>query len=146
MDDVADNDPDGGFITAHMNGFGEPSFGPFSVRNWNTSRDDGPLGPPCVLPRPILACFQRLNLFEKLKKTDKFLNPYHYSFNSFPVSATRPATPADPSSPTTRATTAPATTTSTLRGPSSTTSRRTTASTETGWSNGIWNLDTQNGK
>ena len=55
MDDVADKDPDGGFITAHMNGFGEPSFGPFSVKNWNTSRDDGPLGPPCVLPRPILA-------------------------------------------------------------------------------------------
>ena len=39
MDAVADEDPDGvGFITAHMRGFGEPSFGPFSIRNWNTSR------------------------------------------------------------------------------------------------------------
>ena len=61
MDDVADKDPDGGFMVAHMKGFGEPSFGPFSVLNWNTSRDDGPLGPPCVLPRPILASLQCFN-------------------------------------------------------------------------------------
>ena len=83
MDDVADKDPDGGFITAHMKGFGEPSFGPFSVRNWNTSRDDGPLGPPCVLPRPILASFQRLNIFEKLKNR-QILETLSLFFQQFP--------------------------------------------------------------
>ena len=36
-------DPDGGYIVAHGNGMDG---------TWNCSRTDGPLGPPCVLPRP----------------------------------------------------------------------------------------------
>ena len=39
MDDVADEDTDGGFIAAHLNGFAEPYIGPLlGIRGWNTSR------------------------------------------------------------------------------------------------------------
>ena len=39
MDDVSDEDPDGGFIAAHLNGFAEPYVGPLmGIRGWNTSR------------------------------------------------------------------------------------------------------------
>ena len=39
MDDVSDEDPDGGFIAAHLNGFAEPDIGPLmGIRGWNTSR------------------------------------------------------------------------------------------------------------
>ena len=51
MDDVADEDPDGGFIAIHAQGYGDPSSG-IKWQSWNCSRTDGPLGPPCVLPRP----------------------------------------------------------------------------------------------
>ena len=51
MDDVADEDPDGGFIAVHAQGYGDPSTG-LKWQSWNCSRTDGPLGPPCLLPRP----------------------------------------------------------------------------------------------
>ena len=39
MDDIADEDPDGGFIAAHLNGYAEPYIGPLlGIRGWNTSR------------------------------------------------------------------------------------------------------------
>ena len=53
MDDVADEDPDGGFIAVHLDGFVEkPSGALLPWATWNVSSTDGPLGPPCVLPRP----------------------------------------------------------------------------------------------
>ena len=51
MDSVADDDPDGGFIAIHGQGYGDPSAG-VNWQSWNCSRTDGPLGAPCVLPRP----------------------------------------------------------------------------------------------
>ena len=51
MDTVSDEDPDGSFIAIHGQGYGDPSSGP-AWQSWNCSRTDGPLGPPCVLPRP----------------------------------------------------------------------------------------------
>ena len=51
LDDVADEDTEGGFIVIHGNGYGDPSSGP-GWGSWNCSRTDGPLGAPCVLPRP----------------------------------------------------------------------------------------------
>ena len=51
MDSVADEDSDGGFIAIHGQGYGDPSAGP-RWQSWNCSRTDGPLGAPCVLPRP----------------------------------------------------------------------------------------------
>ena len=51
LDDVADEDTEGGFIVIHGNGHGDPSSGP-GWGSWNCSRTDGPLGAPCVIPRP----------------------------------------------------------------------------------------------
>ena len=51
LDDVANDDEDGGFIVVHGDGFGDPSSGR-NWGSWNCSRTDGPSGPPCVLPRP----------------------------------------------------------------------------------------------
>ena len=48
-DDASDEDPDGGFIVVHGDGNGDSVTG---KQSWNCSRTDGPLGPPCVLPRP----------------------------------------------------------------------------------------------
>ena len=48
-DDASDEDPDGGFIVVHGDGNGDS---PSGKQSWNCSRTDGPLGPPCVLPRP----------------------------------------------------------------------------------------------
>ena len=53
MDAVADEDPDGGFIAVHLDGYSDKPSGtllPWST--WNVSGTEGPLGPPCVLPRP----------------------------------------------------------------------------------------------
>ena len=51
LNDVADEDPDGGFIVVHGNGYGDsPSDSTWG--SWNCSKTNGPLGPPCVLPRP----------------------------------------------------------------------------------------------
>ena len=53
MDDVADEDPDGGFIAVHLDGFAEKtSINLLPISTWNVSGTNGPLGPPCVLPRP----------------------------------------------------------------------------------------------
>lgn len=51
LDDVADEDTDGGFLVVHGDGCGGTSTGAY-LGSWNCSRTDGPLGPPCVLPRP----------------------------------------------------------------------------------------------
>lgn len=51
LNDVADEDPDGGFIVVHANGYGD-SPSDLTWGSWNCSRTDGPLGPPCLLPRP----------------------------------------------------------------------------------------------
>ena len=53
MDGVADEDGEGGFIAVHLDGFREkPSGTLLPWVTWNVSSTDGPLGPPCVLPRP----------------------------------------------------------------------------------------------
>ena len=54
FDDVADEqDANGGFIVVHPDGYGDPSARrPRNWGSWNCSRTDGPLGPPCKLPRP----------------------------------------------------------------------------------------------
>ena len=52
LDDVADEDKDGGFIVVRGDGWGNPSDAPSGSRSWNCSRTDGPLGPPCLIPRP----------------------------------------------------------------------------------------------
>ena len=52
LDDVADEDLDGGFIVVHGDGWGNPSAGSSGWGSWNCSRTDGPLGPPCEVPRP----------------------------------------------------------------------------------------------
>ncbi len=52
LDDVADEDTDGGFIVVHGDGYGDPPSHPGEWGSWNCSRTDGPLGPPCMLPRP----------------------------------------------------------------------------------------------
>ena len=53
LNDVADEDQDGGFIVVHGDGYGDPSSSSFLWGSWNCTRTDGPLGPPCVLPRPL---------------------------------------------------------------------------------------------
>jgi poly(3-hydroxybutyrate) depolymerase len=52
LDDVADEDANGGFIVAHGDGWGDPSSG-HGWGSWNCSRTpvDG-TSPPCQLPRP----------------------------------------------------------------------------------------------
>ena len=52
LEDVSDEDEDGGFILVRGNGVGDPSTPDENWGSWNCSRTDGPLGPPCVLPRP----------------------------------------------------------------------------------------------
>ena len=52
LNDVADEDTDGGFIVVHGNGYGDPSAILPNWGSWNCSKTDGPMGPPCVLPRP----------------------------------------------------------------------------------------------
>ena len=53
LNDVADEDPEGGFIVVHGDGYGDPSSSQFLWGSWNCTRTDGPLGPPCELPRPL---------------------------------------------------------------------------------------------
>ena len=38
MEDVADEDPDGGFIAVHMHAIQDPTFGPVGLVAWNASR------------------------------------------------------------------------------------------------------------
>ena len=58
MDDVADEEETETFIVVHLEGAGKDDHG-HNVTNrggmgsWNVSRTNGPLGPPCVLPRPM---------------------------------------------------------------------------------------------
>ena len=58
MDDVADEEETETFIVVHLEGAGKNDHG-HNVTNrggmgsWNVSRTNGPLGPPCVLPRPM---------------------------------------------------------------------------------------------
>ncbi len=54
---MADEESDGGFIVVHLVGGGKNDHGHYVTGrggwgSWNCSRTDGPLGPPCTLPRP----------------------------------------------------------------------------------------------
>ena len=52
LEEVSDEDEEGGFILVRGNGVGDPSTPDENWGSWNCSRTDGPLGAPCVLPRP----------------------------------------------------------------------------------------------
>ncbi len=73
LDDVSDEDPDGGFFVVHGNGCGETSFPGRFIASWNCSRTDGPLGPPCVLPRPEnsgFPCYDSCGYCDRMNSCD----------------------------------------------------------------------------
>ena len=58
LSNVADEEENETFIIVHLEGAGKDDHG-HEVTNkggmgsWNVSRTNGPLGPPCTLPRPM---------------------------------------------------------------------------------------------
>ena len=48
MDDVADEDLDGGFIAVHMDAIQDPSFGNLGLVAWNASRQENTLHGPVL--------------------------------------------------------------------------------------------------
>ena len=54
---MADEETDETFIVVHLEGggindHGQQVIGLGGMGSWNTSRTNGPLGPPCTVPRP----------------------------------------------------------------------------------------------